>query len=38
MPGLLLVKGDEILWRHAFRQAGDHFDFAGIPEVLRTLG
>jgi hypothetical protein len=38
MPGLFLVKGDAILWRHRFRHAGDHPDFARIPDVLRTLG
>jgi hypothetical protein len=36
MPGLFLVKGDAILWRHAFRHAGDHPDFARIPNLLRT--
>jgi hypothetical protein len=38
MPGLFLVKGHAILWRHAFRHAGDHPDFARIPDVLRALG
>jgi hypothetical protein len=38
MPGLFLLKGDAILWRHTFRHAGDHPDFARIPEVLRTMG
>jgi len=38
MPGLFLVKGDAILWRHAFRHAGDHPNFARIPDVLRALG
>jgi hypothetical protein len=33
MPGLFLVKGDAILSRHRFRHAGDHPDFARIPEL-----
>jgi len=37
MPGLFVVKGDLILWRHQFRHAGDHPDFARIPDGLRTL-
>jgi hypothetical protein len=36
MPGLFLVKDDTILWRHRFRHAGDHPDFARIPNLLRT--
>jgi hypothetical protein len=38
MPGLFLVKGDAILWRHAFRHAGDHPNFARIPDLLHTVG
>ena len=38
MPGLFLMKGDVILWRHASRHAGDHPDFAHIPDILRTSG
>jgi hypothetical protein len=38
MPGLFLVKDDAILWRHMFRHAGDHPDFARIPDLLRTSG
>jgi len=38
MPGLFLVKGDVILWRHTARHAGDHPDFAHIPDILRTSG
>ena len=38
MPGLFLVKGDAILWRHAFRHAGDHPNFALIPDLLHTVG
>lgn len=37
MPGLLLVRGDLILWRHAPRHAGDHPDFARVPDLLGTL-
>ena len=35
MPGLFLIKDDAILWRHGFRHAGDHPDFARIPNLLR---
>jgi hypothetical protein len=38
MPGLFLLKGEAILWRHTFRHAGDHPDFARIPDLLRTSG
>ena len=38
MPGLFLVRGDAILRRHAARHAGDHPDFARIPDILRTSG
>jgi hypothetical protein len=36
MPALFLVRDDTILWRHGFRHAGDHPDFARIPDLLRT--
>ena len=36
MPGLFLIKDDAILWRHGFRHAGDHPNFARIPNLLRT--
>jgi hypothetical protein len=36
MPALFLMRGDTILWRHGFRHAGDHPDFARIPDLLRT--
>jgi hypothetical protein len=38
MPGLFLVQGDKILWRHNFRHAGDHPDFAAIVKHLLTDG
>jgi hypothetical protein len=38
MPALFLMRGDMILWRHGFRHAGDHPDFARIPDILRTSG
>ena len=31
MPGMFLVRGDQILWQHDFRHAGDHPDLAAIP-------
>ena len=34
MPGLFLVADDRIVWRHDFRHAGDHPDFATIPAHL----
>lgn len=33
MPGLFLVDGAQIVWRHDFRHAGDHPDFAAIPRL-----
>jgi hypothetical protein len=34
MPGAFLVEGARVLWRHEYRHAGDHPDFARIPEIL----
>jgi hypothetical protein len=34
MPGLVLVRGDTIIWKHRFRHAGDHPDFARIADHL----
>lgn len=31
MPGLFLVEGENILWKHDFTHIGDHPDFAKIP-------
>ena len=36
MPGVFLVEGERILWAHRFRHAGDHPDFARIPELARS--
>jgi hypothetical protein len=36
MPALFLVRGETILWHHGFRHAGDHPDFARIPDLLRA--
>ncbi len=33
MPGLFLVKGETIFWRHDFRHTGDHPDFSQIPAL-----
>lgn len=33
MPGLFLADGAQIIWRHDFRHAGDHPDFAAIPRL-----
>jgi len=35
MPGMFLVQGDAILWRHEFRHAGDEPDFATLPFLSR---
>lgn len=35
MPGLFLVQDGQILWRHQYRHAGDHPDFAKIASVSR---
>lgn len=37
MPGLCLVEGDLVLWRHRFRHAGDFPDFADMPLVAAAL-
>lgn len=36
MPGLFLVRGARVLWSHDFRHAGDHPDFARVPEIARA--
>lgn len=36
MPGAFLVQGDQIIWRHTFRHAGDHPDFAKIAGVAMS--
>lgn len=33
MPGVFLVRGDEIVWQHDFRHAGDQPDFASVPRA-----
>jgi hypothetical protein len=38
MPGLFLVERDTILWQHTFLHAGDHPDFAGIPQQVAKEG
>lgn len=35
MPGLFLVQDGQILWRHQYRHAGDHPDFAKIAAISR---
>ena len=34
MPGLFLVKGEQILWQHDFKHAGDHPNFLKIVEHI----
>lgn len=31
MPGLLLLEGEKIVWRHDFEHMGDHPDFRSLP-------
>ena len=38
LPGLFVVAGERILWRHEFRHAADHPDFAGIPSRFEYAG
>ncbi len=33
MPGMMLVQGDRIIWRHAYRHAGDLPDFEAVPRT-----
>ncbi len=33
MPGLFLVEGEAVTWAHEFAHAGDHPEFASIPEL-----
>jgi hypothetical protein len=35
MPGLFLVEDGHVVWEHTFHHAGDHPDFARIPERAR---
>lgn len=35
MPGVFLVQGGEIVWQYKARHAGDHPDWAAIPQALR---
>lgn len=36
MPGVFLVRGDEILWSYRFAHAGDAPDFAAMAEIARS--
>ncbi len=35
MPGVFLVRDGRIVWTHEYRHAGDHPDFARVPERAR---
>ena len=35
MPGVFLVKKEDIIWQHDFKHAGDHPDFTKIPEYAK---
>ena len=38
LPGIFVVAGDRVLWRHDFRHAADHPDFTRIPNHLEFAG
>jgi hypothetical protein len=33
MPGVFLMRGEEVVWSHRFRHMADHPDFADLPTV-----
>ncbi|MBI4853456.1 MAG: AhpC/TSA family protein [Acidobacteria bacterium] len=35
MPGIFLIKNENIIWQHDFQHAGDHPDFAKIPQQIK---
>ncbi|MDX1648452.1 MAG: peroxiredoxin-like family protein [Myxococcota bacterium] len=37
MPGVFLVQGDRVRWKHDFRHAGDAPDFGALPALARRL-
>lgn len=37
MPGAFLARGDEVLWRHEFRHAGDHPSTQTVQAAVRSL-
>ncbi len=37
MPGLFLVKGQDVLWAHDFAHIGDHPDFTIMPKLVADL-
>lgn len=37
MPGIFLVEGDRVLWKHDFRHVGDAPDLAELLELARRL-
>ena len=37
MPGLFLVQGEHLLWRHRFRHAGERPDLAGLRALAHEL-
>jgi hypothetical protein len=36
MPGLFLVRGDSVVWRHTFDHAGDHPSMADILQAAEA--
>lgn len=37
MPGLFLVRGQQVLWSHDFAHIGDHPDFAALPQQWQSV-
>jgi hypothetical protein len=33
MPGMYLVRGNQVLWAHEYRHAADHPDYGSIREL-----
>lgn len=37
MPGVFLVKDENIIWQHDFQHTGDHPDFTTIPQQAKLF-
>jgi hypothetical protein len=35
MPGIFLLKGENVIWQHDFKHTGDHPDFTKIPDHIK---
>lgn len=36
LPGVFVVRGEDILWSHRFGHQADHPDFRGVPDLVRA--